>query len=185
MIKRAVLFVVALLVISCGPPRYTVMQETNTAASLATANAIYVGWLQLDERRFAEHGYANAGEYAKTIVAMNAALQKALREAQPQKTLVFASAPNMQPPPNVEMVVMFYDAVAENTGGGINGHNGTTIKTTVKFFDHRAQRELKSAAIQTSIYGMSGWAALNLEACLEQAAWNVGVYVSEKLMGGV
>jgi hypothetical protein len=185
MLGRLVLIVVALLIVSCGPPAYTVLQETNTAASVSSATLVYVGWLNLDEQRFKDHGYNTAAEFRKTIIAMNAELQKALRETVPQKRFVFASDPTTQIPPDVEMVVMFYEAVAENTAGGMNGHNGTTIKTTVKFFDHRAQREIKSSAIQTSIRGMNGWAAYNLEACLEQAAYNVGYFISEKLIGGV
>jgi hypothetical protein len=187
MIKRLVLFVVALLVISCGPPRYTVMQETNSAANVASANAIFVGWLQLDEQKYQEHGYNNAGEFRKAIQTMNAELQRALRETMPNKRFTFASDPTTQPPPapSVEMVIVFQDAALQDTGGGMNGHNGTTLKTTVRFFDHRAQREIKSAAIQTSIRGMNGWAAYNLEACIDQAGYNVGVYISEKLAGGV
>jgi hypothetical protein len=185
MLKRLVLAVIALLVISCGPPRYTVMQETNPGASVGSATAIYVGWLQLNEQTYKDHGYSSAEEFRKVIQSMNGEMQKGLREAMPQKTFVFAADPTVQPPPNVEMVILFYDSVAENTAGGMNGHNGTTIKTTVRFFDHRAQREIKSVQIQTSIRGMSGWAAMNLEACFEQAAYNVGVFIAEKLTGAV
>jgi hypothetical protein len=185
MLGRLVLIVVALLTASCGFSRYTVMQETTTPANLSSSTLIYVGWLNLDERRYGDHNYSTPDEFRKSIIGMNGQLQKALREMVPQKRFVFASDPTTQIPPDVEMVIMFYDAIAENTAGGMNGHNGTTLRTTVKFFDHRAQREVKASSIQTNVNGMSGWAMYNLEACLGQTAYNVGVFISEKLAGGV
>ena len=184
MIKRLGLLVVALLVASCGPARYTVVKQTHTAASIPAAYSVFVGWLNLDERRYQDHGYKSPEEYRKTIAGMNGALQKALRDALPNKRISFAADPTTPPPPDVKIVVLFDDAIADNTSAGMNGHERTMIKTTVRFFEPKTQTALDSAIVHSSVSGIAPFATYNLESCLEQAARNLALYISEKLGSG-
>ena len=114
---------------------------------------------------------------------MNGELQKGMAQDMPTKRFIFARTPADAPPPGVDLAVIFQDAVAENTSGGFNGHNGTTVKATVRFFDGKTQQEIRSTQV-TGIRGVNGWAVYNLEGCLEQCAYNLGVFVTESLASG-
>jgi hypothetical protein len=181
MIKSAFLMFLALFLVNCGPARYTVIQESNIQPKLAAPASIYVGWLGLDEQRFADHGYESALEYRKVIAEVNGELRRGIKESWPNKVVTFPQAPGEQPPVNVDLAILFENAVAENTGGGMSGHSGTTIKATVRFFDPKAQKEINTATVTGSVRGMNGWAMMNLEGCLEQAAYNIAMYIAEKL----
>ncbi len=179
--RKHAFIILAFLLAGCLPARYTVVQDSNPAAAATAASTIFVGWLPVDPNQFAARGYASAAEYAKVIGGMNAELQKGLKNDWPKKNFSFARTPEEVPPAGVDMIVVFQGANVAEGGGG--GHSGVNITTTVKFFDAKAQREVKSAQITTSTRGINGWTQYNLEGCLEQAAYNVGVYVGETVTG--
>jgi hypothetical protein len=180
-VRKHAFIILAFMMAGCLPARYTVVQDSNPAAAVTAANTVFVAWLPVDPNRFAARGYSSAAEYAKVIATMNGEMQKGLKNDWPKKNFVFARTPVEPPPAGVDMIVAFQGAdVTEGSGGG---HSGITITTAVKFFDPKAQREVKSAQITASTRGINGWTQYNLEGCLEQAAYNVGVYVGETLTG--
>lgn len=181
MIKSAFLMLFTLLVVGCGPARYTVIQESNIQPKLAAPTSIYVGWLGLDERRYKEYGYESPAEFAKVIPAVNGELRHGIKDTWPNKVVTFPQGPGEPPPANVDLAILFENASAEDTAGGMSGHSSTIIKTTVRFFDPKAQREIDTATVTGSVRGLNGWSMMNLEGCLEQAAYNIGLYIAEKL----
>jgi hypothetical protein len=181
MIKSAFLMLVACFVVGCGPARYTVVQESNIQPKVAAPASVYVGWLLLDEQRYKEYGYENPTDFRKAVQELNGELRRGLKESWPSKAVTFAQVPGEPLPANVDLVILFENSVAEDTAGGMNGHNSTLIRTTVKFLDPKAQREINTATITGSVRGLNGWSMMNLEACLDQAAYNIAMYVAEKL----
>jgi hypothetical protein len=181
MIKSAFLMLVTLFLANCGPARYTVVQESNIQPKLAAPASIYVGWLGLDEQRFKDYGYESVADFKKVIQDVNVEMRRGITETWPKKLVTFAQGPGEQPPANVDLVILFENAAAENTAGGMSGHSGTMINATVKFIDPKAQREINTAQVTGSVRGLNGWAMMSLEGCLQQAAYNIALYVAEKL----
>lgn len=168
-----------MLLAGCLPARYTVVQDSNPAAVAIGGRGIFVSWLSLDPNTFAALNYSSAAEYAKVITTMNGELQKGLATDYPNKSFVFARSPADMPPPGVDVAVFFVDSKVTEEGG--SGHSGMTLKTTVKFFDARSQREMRAVQISASTRGINGWSQYNQEACLEQCAYNAGNFVGETL----
>jgi hypothetical protein len=181
MVRKLTVVVLIALVIGCVPAQYTVLQDSNPAANLQATKSIFVGWLPLNERRFAEHHYKSAAEFAQVIATMNREMQKGMARDMPKKRFIFARSPTDMLPPNVDLAVLFQDAVAENTSGGFNGHNHTTVRATVRFLDGKTQQEIRSTQVAGSTRGVKSFALYNLEGCLEQCAYNVGVFVTQSL----
>jgi hypothetical protein len=176
--QKWIFLVLVLLVAGCLP-QYTVFQDSNPAAVATAGQSIFVSWLPLDPNSFAKRRYRSAGEYTLVIADSNEELQKGLRARYPKKRFIFAKKPNDGPSPGIDVAVLFEDPQVRNEA--LHGYAKLTIQTTVKFFDAKAQREIRSVRISATTSGMNGWLFYNQEAALDRCAYNVGAFVGEAL----
>lgn len=184
------------MIASCGIPRYTITQDSSPQQTLA-ADVLFVGWLSLDPQEYARYGYKSAAEFQKVIVGMNDSLQRGMRTDMPGKRMAFARNALDRPPPGVELVVFFENAVIGKGSSsaapsafivnpivaGAERENGKiTISATVRVFDPRLQREVRVARVTATPSAITPhWRLFNVEAVFEQCAYNLGCFITEAL----
>jgi hypothetical protein len=193
MLRTVGFIALALFATACSAPRYTVARDSNPQLAMA-ANVLFVGWLSIDPGQYAQYQYKSAAEFQQVIVGMNDALQRGLRTDMPDKRMAFPRSPFDRPPPGVEMIVFFDNPVIANTGSASAGqylinpfaagsqYARVTVTATVRIFDTRLQREVRTARITATPSGLKPeWRMFNLEAVLEQCAYNLGCFITESL----
>jgi hypothetical protein len=177
-----------LLMVACGS-YYSLVRQTTPTASLNQYGTISLGWLNLDESKWKEYGFAETdkGKWETLVLDLNQkSLPQYLKDFAPGKTILMVNS-KTENPKNEGLVVKFTDVVYnQQTSSGAQIMFGSmagsdTLDLTVRFIDGQSGQELDAVTVSLQSKAGTGYSQWGFEGRVTNSVYNLARYISERI----